>query len=208
MLEEIPAVDRLYDLYRFAAQPKIEQVIKEDGLEVDDSEKLLALVRQQNSEGHEALLDDPFDPDRRSRSKSRYTDGTFSVFYASLEVETARTEVEHWLMERLRAEGDPLPTTHYVMFQCSFRGTVKDLRRMEDAWPDLVHEDDYKFCNEIGIEASSAGLDGLVVPSVRRRGGTNVPVFSRTSLHSPVSKQLVKFAKDTDSDDVKVYTIS
>lgn len=206
MLKEIPAVDRLYDLYRFAAQPKIEQVIKEDGLGIEDSEKLFALVRQQNSEGHEALLDDPFDLDRRS--KSRYSDGTFSVFYASLEVETAQAEVTHWLMVRLRTAGDPLPTTHYVMFQCSFRGTVKDLRRMEDAWPDLVHEDDYKFCNELGIEASSTGLDGLVVPSVRRKGGTNVPVFSRKSLHSPVSKQLVKFAKDTDSDDVKVYTIS
>lgn len=202
MLEEIPAVDREYDLYRFAAQPEIEQVIKEDALEIEDSENMFTLVRQYNSEEGKALLDDPFDLDRRA--KSRYTDGKFSVFYASLEVETARTEVKHWLMVRLGSGVGSLPTTHYVMFQCSFRGRVKDLRKMEDDWPDLVHEDDYKFCNELGIEASSAGLDGLVVPSVRRKGGTNVPVFSRNSLHSPVDRQFVKFATDPGSDDVEV----
>lgn len=203
MLDEIPALDRQYDLYRFVAQPEVERIIQEDALGIEDSKNMLALVRQHNSEETKALLDDPFDLDHRS--KSRYSDGTFSVFYASLEVETARTEVQHWLMVRLRAGAKPLPTTNYLMFRCSFRGKVKDLREMEDSWPDLVHEDDYEFCNRLGIEASKAGLDALVVPSARHKGGTNVPVFVRNSLCSPVRRQFVKFATDPDSDDVQVY---
>lgn len=203
MLEEIPAVDRQYDLYRFVAQPEVERIIQEDALGIEDSKSMLALVRQHNSEEDSALLDDPFDLDHRS--ESRFTDGTFSVFYASLEAETARMEVQHWLMVRLRTGADPLPTTHYLMFQCSFYGKVKDLREMEDSWPDLVHEDDYEFCNRLGIEASKAGLDALVVPSARHKGGTNVPVFVRNSLCSPVYRHFVKFAIDPDSDDVQVY---
>lgn len=203
MLEGIPAADRQYNLYRFTSQPKVERIIQEDAFGFEDSESMLALVRQHNSAEGEALLDDPFDLDHRS--KGRYGDGKFAVFYASLEVETARTEVQHWLRVRLRSGADPLPTTHYLMFQCTFHGKVKDLREMEDAWPDLVHEDDYKFCNGLGMEASKAGLDALVVPSVRHKGGTNVPVFSRNSLHSPVYKQFVKFATDPDSDDVEMY---
>ena len=50
------------------------------------------------------------------------------------------------------------------------------------AWPDLTHDSDYRFCNGLGTEAKKASLDGLLAPSVRHNGGTNVPVFVRSAI--------------------------
>ncbi len=56
---------------------------------------------------------------------------------------------------------------------------------MQDTWRDLIHGNDYTFCNRLGAEAVSQDLDGLLAPSVRKPGGTNVPVFSRRALSNP-----------------------
>ena len=200
MLERIPSVTREYDLYRFAAQPRVESVIREDQIRIEKLANLLEYLHQRLfPSGFESLLDHPFDP--RRLSASRFTDGTFPVFYASLESETAESEARHHLAIRLAEKPASSSTSYYVKFRCSFHGEVKDIRKMQDDWPGLVHKDGYKFCNSLGVEATMAGLDGLVVPSARRRGGTNVPVFSRASLHPPVHGELIKFDNASGSCD-------
>ena len=63
---------------------------------------------------------------------------------------------------------------------------------MQPTWPDLMHGSDYTFCNRLGTEAVSADLHGLLAPSVRRSGGTNVPVFAREALSNPREQSLVE----------------
>lgn len=206
MLEGLASVTCEFDLYRFAAEPRVESVVKEDRFRIEKVENLLDYLRQQIfPSGFESLLDVPFDQGRLS--VSRFTDGSFPVFYASLESETAESEARHQLAIRITEKTASFCTLYYVKFRCSFRGEVKDIRQMQDDWPDLMHEDDYKFCTGLGVEAARAGLDGLVVPSVRCRGGTNVPVFSRASLHAPVHGELVKFDRPSDSCDDEVGSI-
>ena len=203
MLENLPSVTREYELYRFSAEPRVESVIREDRISIEKVDNLLEYLSQRLFPlGFASLLDVPFDLDRLSAS--RFTDGTFPVFYASLEPETAESEARHQLAIRITEKTASFCTLYYVKFRCSFRGEVKDIRHMQDDWPDLMHEDDYKFCTSLGVEAARAGLDGLIVPSVRRRGGTNVPVFSRKSLHTPVHGELVKFDRPSDGCDEEV----
>lgn len=206
MLEGLASVTCEHDLYRFAAQPRVESVLKEDRFRIEKSENLLEYLRQRVfPTGFDTLLDAPFDPDRLSAS--RFTDGSFPVFYASLESETAESEARHQLAIRLTKKTASFCTLYYVKFRCSFRGKAKDVRTMQGDWPGLVHEDDYRFCTALGVEAARTGLDALLVPSVRRRGGTNVPVFSRESLHVPVHGELVKFHRPSDGLDDKVDSI-
>ena len=59
---------------------------------------------------------------------------------------------------------------------------MKDLRPRQREWPALTHDDDYRFCNKLGAEAVAAGLDGLLAPSARNRGGVNLPAFAREAV--------------------------
>ena len=66
----------------------------------------------------------------------------------------------------------------------------------------LTHDGDYQFCNRLGAEAKTAGLDGLLAPSARRADGTNVPVFARRAISNPAYPALVAVAYDPSTGEV------
>lgn len=131
------------------------------------------------------LLEDPFRPKHRLYKTTfpvtRYSDGSFAVFYGALEEETAIAEVRHHFTIRFAGKPVGERVTWYHRFVCDFTGLVKDLRPKRKAWPDLTHGTDYGLCNRIGAEAKEKSLDGLLAPSARC-DGTNIPVFERSAL--------------------------
>lgn len=148
------------------------------------------------------LCDAPFRPKRRLRRRTRYSDGTFPVFYSSLKPETAEAEVGHWLpvvMGRPRTAR----TMYYRRLECTFSGREKDLRAKVSEWPDLVHEADYAFCNRIGAEAQELKLDGVLVPSARF-AGANLPVFRREAISDGELGGAVTMTYDPASGEVSV----
>ena len=207
MLERIPESEGKWTLHRLAVQPQFAKPLDEDRLETEaDSQEMLSLlVKRLLATVQGRLCVTPFEA--AHPPVSRYSDGTIPVFYGSLEPKTAEAEVKYRLSIRLSADPSALRTAYYVRFQCLFSGAVKDLRGAEDDWPDLVHNSNYEFCNGLGLIAKEAGLDGLLVPSVRRIGGTNVPVFSRTALSPPFESEIVKFTYNAATDDVEATPI-
>ncbi len=75
---------------------------------------------------------------------------------------------------------------------------------MHEDWPDLTHDSDYHFCNDLGAEAEASDLDGLLTPSARRLNGTNLPVFRRRAVSNPVIHGLVAVTLDPSSGEVAV----
>ena len=75
---------------------------------------------------------------------------------------------------------------------------------MQAAWPDLTHDDDYRFCNELGFEAVNLRFDAFLAPSVRRENGTNVPIFVRESIHDPQVIALVSVTYDPHTKCVSI----
>lgn len=207
MLETIPEFNGKWTLHRLAVQPQFAEPLDEDSFETEeDSQGMLSLlVKRLLATVQERLCVTPFEVARPP--VSRYSDGTVPVFYGSLESNTAEAEVKHRLSIRLSVDPSALRTAYYVRFRCLFSGAVKDLRGTEDDWPNLVHDSNYGFCNGLGLAAKEAGLDGLLVPSVRRTGGTNVPVFSRTALGPPFESEIVKFTYNSATDDVEATPI-
>ena len=147
------------------------------------------------SDSLEDLVDGPFKPKPRlwktGYPASRYSDGSFPVGYFSLEADTAKAEVQYWFCATFAGKPSGPRTAWYSRFSCDFRGDVKDLCSMATAWSELTHGSDYSFCNQLGDEAVSSGLHGLLAPSARRSGGTNVPVFARPALSNPREHSLV-----------------
>ena len=164
----------------------------------DELRKLLADTGQRS--GPEDLLDAPFRPRRRLRRRTRFSDGSFPVLYSSLDPATAEAEMRHWLP---RYSGRPCQprTLYYHSFSCTFDGTEKDLRPKVADWPDLVHDNDYSFCNRLGAEAKRLEIDGLVTWSARH-DGSNLPVFVRRSLADPTLEGGLAMTYDPDTGTV------
>ena len=139
-----------------------------------------ALASVPGAASAEELCEAVFRPKRRLRRRTRYSDGSFPVFYSSLERETAEAEIKHWL-PTLLGTPEKRRTAYYLSLACTFSGREKDLRAKASEWPDLVHETDYTFCNRLGAEARELELDGLVAPSARHPGA-NVPIFRREAI--------------------------
>lgn len=153
--------------------------------------------------GLNELLDSPF---RRKPEKSRFSDGSFPVFYSSLDTETAEAESKYRLA---RYAGRPKQsrTMYYRRFSCRFEGIEKDLRPKLAEWPDLVNSSDYTFCNHLGEEARVSAIDGILTPSARRSEGTNLPVFRRRALHDPEEGDLVSLTLNMATKEVTLAVI-
>lgn len=150
----------------------------------------------------EELCSGPFRRLRKLRNQTRFSDGSFPVFYGSLEAATAEAEVKHWFPRHAGTPSKRRPA-HYQWLRCTFRGTEKDLRSKVADWPDLLHPSDYEFCNKIGAEASDEELDALVVMSARCPGA-NLPVFRRPALSNPILGDTVIVTLDPDTGDVSL----
>ncbi|MDE0335904.1 MAG: RES family NAD+ phosphorylase [Defluviicoccus sp.] len=203
MLEQVSRVDSYRQVFRLASIPQDEEFLAELGLDTLGREELTDLLAEAGPIPQlNELLDGPFRR-RRKAGPSRFSDGSFSVLYTSLEPATAEAEVVHWLPGRVGNPSTPR-VVYYSLFSCAFEGSEADLRPKLKDWPDLVHESDYSFCNRIGAEARSLEIDGLVTWSARRKGGTNVPVFSRKAVSRPDSQKRVALTYEPSSGNVFV----
>ncbi len=156
----------------------------------------------------EELLDAPFQPKPQLEAKyagpTRYSDGSWPVFYSALEPDTAEKEVYYRHVKPVLGDPSKGRTAYRLSFKIRFRGEAKDLRPQVDEWPLLVHDSDYSFCQELGREAHSTDIDGLFAPSVRREGGTTVPVFSRGALSEPAALDYAAFSIEPATGEIRI----
>ena len=82
------------------------------------------------------------------------------------------------------------------MYSLKLRGECQSYvgREKDDLW--LVHPRDYSMCHRLAKDAVNNGADFLKVPSARRIGGVNVPIFSESEVTDIVSIDECVFAED------------
>ncbi len=152
---------------------------------VDELRKFL--VEGRHTDSLQELLDGPFQQKRRFKRQTRFSDGSFPVFYSSFDAPTVEAEVKHWLPSYIGQPRNPR-TVYYRRFSCTFDGVEKDVRSKIKDWPQLMEGSDYTFCNRLGAEARTLKVDALVTFSVRRKEGVNLPIFSRETIDNPRSE--------------------
>lgn len=210
LLDDTPTVRNHRRIYRLAP-PWNDQFLAELKLDASSEQELRALLVAAGYEtSPEELCDAPFRPKRRLGRimATRYSNGSYPVFYSSLDPETAKAEVSHWFRKGFAGRPKSQRSAYYQRFTCLFEGEEKDLRDKQSEWPDLVHDIDYTFCNRIGAEAVWLELDGLVVPSARRKSGSNLPVFKRPAISDPKSQGLVKITLNPRTGEVATASVS
>ena len=207
MLESIPTATLRLRVFRLANQGLVSEFLQEQGLDERSIDEIKVLLQSRGiDDSLEELCEAPFRPKTRLKKAgyaTRFSDGSFPVFYTSLESETAESEIQHWFPKIV---GRPIRrrTVYYSRFACDFNGTAKDLRSQKSKWPMLTHDSDYLFCNSLGAEAVKLRLDGILTPSARRRMGTNLPVFARRSISNPGECVLVAVTYDPSTGKVSL----
>lgn len=110
---------------------------------------------------------------------SRFTDGSFGVFYAGLEERTAVEEVAYHREQFMASTGQgPMALDHHVL-RAVVSGDMADLREPEARSSVFLDPDParYPAAQAWAKERRSEGVDGIAYPSVRRAGGQCAAVF-------------------------------
>ncbi len=203
MLEEIPSQSSVRQVFRLASIPSDRELLAKLELDAQGTAELRELLssRPQHTDLKE-LCDAPFRPRPRLLERTRFSDGSFPVFYSSLNKATAKAEMRYWLPRYCGRPTRPRPA-FYQQFSCTFGGIEKDLRPKIGEWPHLVHEHDYSFCNQLGAEAVKLKIDGLLTPSARH-DGSNLPIFRRGAISHPALDDVVAMTYDPETGDVAV----
>ncbi|MBU0498548.1 MAG: RES family NAD+ phosphorylase [Gammaproteobacteria bacterium] len=123
-----------------------------------------------------------------NRQASRFSDGTYGVWYGSDTVETSVFEsAYHWyhgLLSDAGFENEPVIGERKV-YWVACDAALLDFRRVTDEHPGLLHRTDYTYPRSVGARIHREGHPGLLIPSVRRPEGENYALFNPAVLSNP-----------------------
>lgn len=121
----------------------------------------------------------------KPREANRFNGETRGAWYAALAVETCLTEITFHMTEFLARTGVYQAVADYAEMLCSVSGAFLDL---SDApgHPALSPDKSigYPQGNHLALEARRAGLNGIIYPSVRHRGGTCLAILRPAAVQS------------------------
>jgi hypothetical protein len=112
---------------------------------------------------------------------SRFSDGSYGVFYCARHRDTAIAETRHHAARFMQATREPPMRLQMRLYSVDAQGRVVDLRKAVQAEPRIVDPDDYAAAQSIGRALRADGALGIVYPSVRHPGGQCLAAF-RTAL--------------------------
>lgn len=124
----------------------------------------------------------------KNNQQSRFSDGTFGVWYGSETIETTVYESAfHWYSGLLNDAGfeREVVVSERKIYSVACAASLLDCRKAVSAFPELLHPSDYSFTHSVGARIHHEGHPGLLIQSVRRPDGENVAVFNPAVLSKP-----------------------
>lgn len=121
----------------------------------------------------------------KPRQPNRFNGARRGAWYAALAVETCLAEVGYHLTNALADAGDFHAVVEYAEMFCSLAGDFLDLRPLP-VHPAL-HPDParaYPIGNAMADRARAEGLNGIIYPSVRHKGGTCLVALRPAAVQS------------------------
>lgn len=105
---------------------------------------------------------------------SRFSDGSYGVFYAARALDTAVAETRYHRARFMAATREPPLDLPMRCYRTAINARLHDLRR---GWTAMLDPADYAAPQALARELRAAGSDGVVFPSVRDPDGECVGVF-------------------------------
>jgi len=114
---------------------------------------------------------------------SRFSDGSYGVWYCGDRVEVALAETAHHFERFMRATGEPPSEADYRELVCAVRGQVADCADQA-----VLDPDDWRGDQILGRVVREGGGDGVHYPSVRFPAGRALALFWPDCIELPVNQ--------------------
>lgn len=125
---------------------------------------------------------------------SRFSDGSYGVYYAAREIETAIAETIHHFEAFARDSGDPVRTEEMRVIVGSIDHQLEDIGALpaqESAA--ILDPDSYAASQAYAARLRAEGSPGLVYPSDRRQGGECVAAFKPGAVTIPRQERHLQY---------------
>ncbi len=109
---------------------------------------------------------------------SRFSAGSFGVFYAARDRATAVAETRYHHARFLAATAQPALHLPMRLYHVAIDARLHDLRPATAVLPDVYHPDDYSAARALGARLHAAGSAGVAFRSVRQPRGQNVGLYT------------------------------
>lgn len=113
---------------------------------------------------------------------SRFSDGSWGVYYAADSLHTAVAEVSHHRAALLRATAEPAIDIDLRWIVADARAPLHDLRGLAAAYPQVHDPQHYGASQQLARRLRSEGSAGIAYTSVRRPQGECLALFKPTTL--------------------------
>jgi RES domain len=113
---------------------------------------------------------------------SRFSNGSYGVYYAAQALETAVAEVSHHRAVFLARTNEPTIDVDMRLITAMVDAPLHDLRHVRKHAAELFDPDRYAVPQALGQQLRDAGSWGLQFPSVRDKGGVCVGLFRPKAL--------------------------
>ena len=124
----------------------------------------------------------------KNRQASRFSDGSFGIWYGSDRLETSVHESAcHWVRGLLcdaNFEKEEV-VTQRQLYTVKCDAALLDFRQSAEIYPNLLHKTYYTFTQSIGSRIHRVGHPGLLTFSTRHEGGINYAVLNPNVLSNP-----------------------
>jgi RES domain len=108
---------------------------------------------------------------------SRFSDGTFGVFYAANELDTAIAETKYHRERFMRATNQGRMELDMRVYLVDLAAALHDLRGCSGEFPLVYHSENYAAGQHLAMTLRKDGSNGIAYDSVRRLEGQCVAVF-------------------------------
>ncbi len=113
---------------------------------------------------------------------SRFSDGSYGVYYAAQDLNTAVAEVSHHRALFMTRTREPAIDLDLRLIVAPLDATLHDLRGLRRSAPELYDPADYAAGQALGRLLRETGSWGVLYHSVRRHGGLCAGVFRPRAL--------------------------
>lgn len=128
---------------------------------------------------------------------SRFSDGSYGVYYAAIDFATARAETIHHFGRFARDSGDAIRDTDMRVVVGQVDERFHDIESLPDPHRAAVlAPDDYAPGQALGRRLREADSNGVVWPSVRHEGGICLGAFRPRAVQPPVQERHIRYHYD------------
>jgi hypothetical protein len=113
---------------------------------------------------------------------SRFSDGTYGVYYAGNTLETAIAETRYHREVFMRATAEPRMELDMRVYLADLDAPLHDIRGMREALPAVYAPEDYRASQALGRRLREQRSWGIAYDSVRHEGGECVGIFRPPAL--------------------------